>query len=201
MVYDIIQQILNGHKASGFNRELIIDLFNEARLVRRILDANQHDNTSRWVFPSTIVLTTLILPPCFHSARHIRPGYMGHLLLIGEEVEKFLEQCPADLYLIIKGSFDRSEWDTYVNGMKQDKIRDSQPLGGTRPQHTLTQDEESDSSDEETGELSGALAGQPLTRAMSSGEAFKSSFGYGTESGDHESNKGDQVSTKRNCTP
>jgi hypothetical protein len=65
VVYDIIQQILNGHKASGFNRELIIDLFNEARLVRRILDANQHDNTSRWVFPSTIVFTPLILPHAF----------------------------------------------------------------------------------------------------------------------------------------
>ncbi|KAJ9121764.1 hypothetical protein QFC22_002386 [Naganishia vaughanmartiniae] len=174
VVYDIIQQILNGHITSGFNRELIIDLFNEARLVRRILDANEPDATT--------------------SARHFRPGYMGHLLLIGEEVEKFLDRCSPDLYLIIKDSFDRSDWDTYVNEMKQDKIRDSQPLGGTRPQHTLTQDEESDSSDEDTGELSGALAGQPLTRAMSSGEAFKSSFGYGTESGDNDQNKGDQFS-------
>ncbi|KAJ9111728.1 hypothetical protein QFC19_001089 [Naganishia cerealis] len=174
VVYDIIQQMLNGRVNAGLNRELIIDLFNEASLIRRILDANQPDMAK--------------------SGRYIRPGYMGHLLLIGEEVEKFLERCPPDLYLIIKDSFDRSEWDAYVNQMKQDKIRDSQPLGGTRPQDTLSPDDESDSSDDDVAELSGALAGQPLTRAMSSGEAFKSSFGYGNESGDHDATKGDQFS-------
>lgn len=41
VVYDIIQQMLNGRITAGFNRELIIDLFNEARLIRRILDAEQ----------------------------------------------------------------------------------------------------------------------------------------------------------------
>lgn len=127
------------------------------------------------------------------SGRRVRPCHMGHLLLIGEEVEKFLERCPADLYTIIQDSFERTEWDEYVSHMKQDKIRDSQPLGGARPQETSSRDDESDSSDDDGAELSGALAGQPLTRAPSSGEAFKSSFGYGNETGEGEGGKGDQV--------
>jgi hypothetical protein len=41
VVYDIIQQMLNGRITAGFNRELIIDLFNEAKLICRILDTEE----------------------------------------------------------------------------------------------------------------------------------------------------------------
>jgi SIT4-associating protein SAP185/190 len=39
VVYDLLQQILNGRLGPGLNRELVIELINGARLVERILDA------------------------------------------------------------------------------------------------------------------------------------------------------------------
>lgn len=41
VVYDLLQQILNGRLGPGLNRELVIELLREARLIERILDAQR----------------------------------------------------------------------------------------------------------------------------------------------------------------
>ena len=41
VVYDLLQQILNGRLGPGINRDLVVDLIKEARLIERILDAQR----------------------------------------------------------------------------------------------------------------------------------------------------------------
>ena len=41
VVYDLLQQILNGRLGPGFNRELVIELIRDAKLIERILDAQR----------------------------------------------------------------------------------------------------------------------------------------------------------------
>lgn len=104
------------------------------------------------------------------------------MLLIADEIEKFFERCPSDLYQTIEDSFVRSEWNAFVAGeLKESRQRDAQPLGGGRPSALVAANaakQESDSGEEDE-DLTGALAGQPLTRSASSGEAFSNSFGFG----------------------
>jgi SIT4-associating protein SAP185/190 len=108
---------------------------------------------------------------------------MGHMLLIADEIEKFFERCPSDLYESIESSFVRSEWNAFVAGeLRESRQRDAQPLGGGRPSALAAANaakQESDSGEEDE-DLTGALAGQPLTRSISSGDAFSSAFGFGT---------------------
>lgn len=41
VIYDLLQQVLNGRLTPGLNRELVIEMIKEARLVERILDAQR----------------------------------------------------------------------------------------------------------------------------------------------------------------
>lgn len=41
VIYDLLQQILNGRLGPGLNRELVIEMIKEARLIERILDAQR----------------------------------------------------------------------------------------------------------------------------------------------------------------
>jgi SIT4-associating protein SAP185/190 len=41
VIYDLLQQILNGRLGPGLNRELVIEIIKEARIVERILDAQR----------------------------------------------------------------------------------------------------------------------------------------------------------------
>lgn len=44
VVYDLLQQILNGRLGPGLNRELVIEMIREAKLIERILDAQRHND-------------------------------------------------------------------------------------------------------------------------------------------------------------
>ena len=46
VVYDLLQQILNGRLAPGWNRELVLHLLRDAKLTERIIEA-QHNNDER----------------------------------------------------------------------------------------------------------------------------------------------------------
>lgn len=47
VVYDIIHQILTGKEESGYNRELIISLFRDARVLHRIVDGQKKNDIER----------------------------------------------------------------------------------------------------------------------------------------------------------
>lgn len=151
LVYDILQQILNGNVSKGKNRDLVIDLFVRARLVDRVLAAQRmNDDTV--------------------AASKPRLAYMGHISLIAEEVVRFLEKCPADLKAAIQPSFSEDAWDAFVAGsLRETRDRDNAPLAGGKPGPGLgsgmsgtseRSDSESDDDD------SGPTIGEPLSRSI-----------------------------------
>ncbi|KAK0463504.1 SIT4 phosphatase-associated protein-domain-containing protein [Desarmillaria tabescens] len=77
-VYDIIHQILTGNLESGYNRELAISLFRDARLMYRIVEGQKHNDIES------------------AKPKGVRLGYMGHLQLISEDVLIALEVFPPE---------------------------------------------------------------------------------------------------------
>lgn len=92
VVFDLIQQIFNG-KLNSYNSFLIVDLFK----------------------PKRCDLTSLIVKS-YHDSHEPRPGYMGHLILISEEVVKFTSLYKPDLISpIILDAILSKDWDWFVN--------------------------------------------------------------------------------------
>ncbi|WVR09507.1 hypothetical protein IAU60_006575 [Kwoniella sp. DSM 27419] len=171
VVYDILQQILNGRLGPGPNRDLALELIKEARLVERVLEAQRLNDR-------------LVAQP-----RTPRLAYMGHLILIAEEVVKFFSRCPPELYELIKDSFVPSEWAAFVDGsLSETKARDTKPLAGGKPMSApgamasaeavsgmggaQSRDDDSSSDDDDDGDEGHAVKfGEPLTRT-SAGDGF-----------------------------
>lgn len=153
LVYDILQQILNGSVARGKNRELVVDLFTRAHLVDRVLAAQRMNDA--------VVASA---PP------RPRLAYMGHISLIAEEVVRFLDKCPGELRAAIQPSFSADAWDAFVAGsLRETRDRDNAPLAGGKPGPGLgsgmsgtseRSDSESDDDD------SGPTIGEPLSRTI-----------------------------------
>lgn len=92
VVFDLIQQIFNG-KLNSYNSFLIVELF-------------KHDQCS---------ITELIVK-CFREDVTPRPGYMGHLILVSEEVVKFTSLYkPALISPIIVKAVESKDWEWFVN--------------------------------------------------------------------------------------
>ncbi|KAK0211682.1 SIT4 phosphatase-associated protein-domain-containing protein [Armillaria fumosa] len=115
-VYDIIHQILTGNLDSGYNRELAISLFRDARLMYRIVEGQKHNDTES------------------AKPKGVRLGYMGHLQLISEDVLIALEVFPPEVRLLIIQYAPDPDWDEYVTGRYlETKRRDNILLGGGKP--------------------------------------------------------------------
>ncbi|KAK2459428.1 hypothetical protein APHAL10511_008539 [Amanita phalloides] len=115
-VYDLVHQILTGNVTSGLNRELVITLFRDARIMHRIVEGQKQNDTES------------------AKPKGVRLGYMGHLTLIAEDVLVTLERYPPDLREILAKYAPVPEWDEYVSGRyNETKQRDSSLLGGGKP--------------------------------------------------------------------
>ncbi|CAL1705433.1 unnamed protein product [Somion occarium] len=116
IVYDLIHQVLTGRVDGGYNRELTIGLFRDARLLHRIIEGSKRNDIES------------------AKPKGVRLGYMGHLTLISEDVINALEHFPPELRLIIAQHAPQPEWDEYVTGRyKETKKKDSSLLGGGKP--------------------------------------------------------------------
>jgi len=134
-VYDLVHQILTGRVDSGFNRELTIALFRDARLMDRIIEG-QKRNDIEWCVTSFIPANVLFsnLTNLSAKPKGVRLGYMGHLTLISEDVIGALEHFPPDLQQTILKYAPASAWDDYVTGRySETKKKDSCLLGGGKP--------------------------------------------------------------------
>lgn len=155
LVYDILQQILNGQLGRGYNRELVVDLFGRSKLVNRVIDAQRMNDAQ-----------VNAKPP------KPRLSYMGHISLIAEELVKFFARCPTDLYEIICPTYSQDAWDAFVEGsLRETRARDSQPLAGGKPSTGLgsglsTNSERSDSDSESDDDTGAAGIGEPLSRTV-----------------------------------
>ena len=107
---------------------------------------------------------------------------MGHIILIAEELVKFLARCPHDLYELIAPSFVLSEWEAFVHGrLRETKAMDAKPLAGGKPSILpVPKPEEVDkdsSSDEDEEPAGGHKFGEPLTRTVAQ-DGYAGRTGY-----------------------
>ncbi|KAI0031479.1 SIT4 phosphatase-associated protein-domain-containing protein, partial [Vararia minispora EC-137] len=116
VVYDLIHQILTGRVDTGVNRALAVALFQDAKLMHRIVEGQRRNDVE-------------IAKP-----KGVRLGYMGHLTLIAEDVLLALEHFPLDLRDILSACAPQPDWDEYVHGRYHEtKARDTSLLGGGKP--------------------------------------------------------------------
>ncbi|KAF9053141.1 SIT4 phosphatase-associated protein-domain-containing protein [Panaeolus papilionaceus] len=115
-VYDIIHQVMTGSVDAGLNRELIVSLFRDAKILHRIVEGQKQNDEA-----------------C-SKPKGVRLGYMGHLMLISEDIITAMARFPPDLRLDIIHYAPEPEWDQYVTGKyNQTKQEDSRLLGGGKP--------------------------------------------------------------------
>ena len=134
VVYDLIHQILTGRVDGGYNRELTVALFRDARLMHRIIEGSKRNDVERFML--TLFRGAWFADFVIHSEKPkgVRLGYMGHLTLISEDVIGALEHLPPDLRLQIGQYAPQPEWDEYVTGRyKETKKKDTSLLGGGKP--------------------------------------------------------------------
>ncbi|CCD23539.1 Sap190p NDAI_0B05060 [Naumovozyma dairenensis CBS 421] len=105
VVFDIVQQIFNGPLKTGYNRFLLTDLLTKTKITHMVIEGNRR---------------------CEEQTRKtgLRTGYMGHLVLIAEEIAKFIEYIdemkvsftnPA-----VVASFNEPSWINYVDTILTD---------------------------------------------------------------------------------
>ncbi|CAN3353358.1 SIT4-associating protein Sap185p [Diutina catenulata] len=103
VVFDIVQQVLNGSMDIGFNKFLAIDLFHLGNITHNIIEGQR------------------LCTDYEQSHNGLRLGFMGHLTLIAEEVVKFIQLYPANtLSELIDAKVDDPQWEEYVNNVLYD---------------------------------------------------------------------------------
>lgn len=96
VVFDIVQQILNGSMDIGYNKYLAIDLFGRGEINKLIIEGQQKCED-------------------YEQTNGLRLGYMGHLTLIAEEVVKFTALYPPNtIHQIVYDAVSTPEWTVYV---------------------------------------------------------------------------------------
>ncbi|QRW01503.1 hypothetical protein RhiLY_00500 [Ceratobasidium sp. AG-Ba] len=115
-VYDLLHQILTGRVDNELSRRVTIGMFRDARLVHRILEGSRRND----------VVSA--------QQKGLRLGYMGHLILISDDIVAALEHYPHSLLEALSPYVPQPDWDDFVAGQyKETKQRDLSQLGGGRP--------------------------------------------------------------------
>lgn len=169
-MYDLIHQVLTGRIDAGYNRELTISLFRDARIIHRIIEGSKRNDIERLApAPTSRTDSKLNTPPRSSKPKGVRLGYMGHLTLISEDVIGALEHFPPDLRLIVAQYAPQPEWDEYVSGRyKETKKKDSSLLGGGKP--VVAQSMRAGAASWKVDEADAGTAGTAMPRDVSEGE-------------------------------
>uniref|UniRef100_A0A0L0P5T1 SIT4 phosphatase-associated protein n=1 Tax=Candidozyma auris TaxID=498019 RepID=A0A0L0P5T1_CANAR len=133
VVFDIVQQVLNGLMDIGFNKILAIDIFHSGEITEKITEGQR-------------LCTEYEKDHC-----GMRLGYMGHLTLIAEEVVKFIQLYPVGTVSeLIDVKVEDESWENYVSQVLFDtRKKYNAILGGS----DIDDDEASNTFDESTGEI------------------------------------------------
>ncbi|CUA70095.1 Extragenic suppressor of kinetochore protein 1 [Schizosaccharomyces pombe 972h-] [Rhizoctonia solani] len=115
-VYDMLHQILTGRVDNELSRRVTIGMFRDARLVYRILEGSRRNDAVA------------------AQQKGLRLGYMGHLILIADDIVAALEHYPHSLLEALSPYVPQPDWDNFVAGQyKETKERDMSQLGGGKP--------------------------------------------------------------------
>lgn len=139
VVFDIVQQVLNGSMDIGFNKFVAIDLFNRGDITNKIIEGQK------------------LCTEYEEEHTGLRLGYMGHLTLIAEEVVKFIQLYPVNsLSHLIDEKIEDDVWADYVSHVLYDtREKYNAILGGGDEEEEDEDDDDttSRSFDEGTGEV------------------------------------------------
>lgn len=138
VVFDIVQQVLNGSMEIGFNKFLAIDLFHLGDITNKIIEGQK------------LCTDYEVL----HNG--LRLGFMGHLTLIAEEVVKFVQLYPSNtLSELIDLKVESEVWEEYVNNVLYDTREKYNAIlgGGDEDEDDEEEEEESTTFDEGLGEI------------------------------------------------
>ncbi|KAH7343684.1 SIT4 phosphatase-associated protein-domain-containing protein [Rhizoctonia solani] len=120
-VYDMLHQILTGRVDNELSRRVTIGMFRDARLVYRILEGSRRNDAVA------------------AQQKGLRLGYMGHLILISDDIVAALEHYPHSLLEALSPYVPQPDWDNFVAGQyKETKERDTSQLGGGKPAVSMT---------------------------------------------------------------
>ncbi|KAI8875027.1 SAPS-domain-containing protein, partial [Backusella circina FSU 941] len=138
IIYDMIHQLFNSPMKET-NRELVLTLFNQAKLTDRIIEAQKKNDEA-----------------C-EKAKGMRLGYMGHITFIADEIVKLFQGYPEAIEIAVES--DLEAWYNFCKtSLKETKERDQRPFGHiidheTSEQNTLNDESTSPpKSDEEVKE-------------------------------------------------
>lgn len=154
VVFDIVQQILNGSLQDGVNRFLIADLFIESRITELIIAGDQYCQQ-------------------YEETNKLRLGYMGHLTLIAEEVAKFVTYLQEmNIYVLIteiREMLYEKAWVDYSDAVlnearekynsnfgDEDSMNEAWGAGGYG-EHLANQDDEDNLNDEDDANKNGMI--------------------------------------------
>jgi SIT4-associating protein SAP185/190 len=138
VVFDIVQQVLNGSMDIGFNKFLAIDLFHLGDITNKIVEGQR------------------LCTEYEETHNGLRLGFMGHLTLIAEEVVKFIQLYPTStLSELIDVKIEDEVWDEYVNHVLYDtREKYNAILGGDEEDDDEEDDdEENNTFDEGLGDI------------------------------------------------
>lgn len=133
VVFDIVQQVLNGSMDIGFNKFLAIDIFHSGEITFKITEGQRLCNEYEL------------------QNFGLRLGYMGHLTLIAEEVVKFIQLYPVNTVShLIDEKIEDDVWENYVSLVLYDtRKKYNAILGGS----DIDDDDASNTFDESGGEI------------------------------------------------
>lgn len=185
VVFDIVQQVLNGSMEIGFNKFLAIDLFHLGDITNKIIEGQK------------LCTDYEVL----HNG--LRLGFMGHLTLIAEEVVKFVQLYPSNtLSELIDLKVESEVWEEYVNNVLYDNREKYNAIlgGGDEDEDDEEEEEESTTFDEGLGEIidevkTGLVFEEPKKRDLLDSDESES------DDDDHFSNYMSQQLTNPSITP
>lgn len=136
VIFDIIQQIFNGRMDFSYNSFLVYSLFNNRDADKFVLDGSLNSCSENFVdFQITrdLILQGYRNSHEFYEKHNTTLGYMGHLVLIAEEIVKFskvykIELISPDIYSILQDP----DWFFYSEDILNDtRMMYSKILGGS----------------------------------------------------------------------
>lgn len=134
VIFDIIQQIFNGRMDFSYNSFLVYSLFNLRGSLQFMPQELQRLNADTRDFTLTrdLILQGYQNSYHFYEKYHTNLGYMGHLVLIAEEVVKFSKLYKVELISPdIHEALQDDEWKFYSEEVLNDtRMMYSKILGG-----------------------------------------------------------------------
>lgn len=184
VVFDIVQQVLNGSMEIGFNKFLAIDLFHLGDITNKIIEGQK------------------LCTDYEVSHNGLRLGFMGHLTLIAEEVVKFVQLYPSNsLSELIDIKVESEVWEDYVNNVLYDtREKYNAILGGGDEDDDEEEEDENTTFDEGLGEIieevkTGLVFEEPKKKDLLDSDESES------DDDDHFSNYMSQQLTNPSITP